>query len=185
MTETISNTYIGIDERWDARALRRPLGAEAVISAWTTDAFLDVQADELASRYDTDPDDLHDLLHGVRSHLREAALTSAASPLMSEAAAVVGNLDHLVTAASTDAELAAYAAAAEAGAGGPIDGLLTELTMLRNAERASRVFVADNVTVTGVWPYSVRTSDADGRVTTRYRDGTDHAPRIGSLHAEA
>lgn len=142
MTETITSSYLGIDERWDARGLPRPLGAEVVISAWTTDADLDGQADALAAVYATDADDLHDLLHALRSHLRDAAMTTAASPLVTEAVAVTSNMDHLITHATTDAELGAYADAAEAGAGGPIKGLLEELTVLRNAERADRVFVA-------------------------------------------
>ena len=136
--------YIDIDSRWDARALPRAAGAEAVISAWTTDEVLDQQADALAEVYATDADDLHDLLHGVRSHLRVAALDAATPSLMSEAVAIVDNLNHLVTADTTDAELAAYADAAEAGNGGPVDGLLAELVRLRDGERDDRrVFVAE------------------------------------------
>lgn len=142
MTETITSTYFNVDERWDARGLPRATGAEAVISAWTTDTFLDVQADELAARYDTDADDLHDLLHAVRTHLRVAALDAAMPSLMTEAVGVVGNLDHLVTHATTDAELRTLAGAAEAGAGGPIPELLAELHRLRDGEREDRLFVA-------------------------------------------
>lgn len=138
----------------------------------------DDQADSLAAVYCTGADDLHDLLHGVRSHLRVAALDAATSCSMSEAAAVVSNMDHLVDHTTTDEQLVAYADAAEAGNGGPVDGLLEELTVLRNAERGERVFVADDVTVTGVWPYRVRISHADGRVTTRYLDRVDNVPQI-------
>lgn len=169
MTETITTNYIGVDSRWDARALPRPLGAEAVISAWTTDAFLDVQADELAARYGTDADDLHDVFHALRSHLRVAALDAWSTSSMSEAATIVGNMAYLINADSTDEQLRAYADAAEAGSGGPVNGLVEELTRLRDRERADRVFVAegDAVRVTDVRPYSVRTSHVDARVTTR------------------
>lgn len=143
MTETIMSAYVNIDERWDARGLPHAFDAETTISAWTANDDLDVQADKLAARYYTDADDLHDLLHALRSHLRAAALTAAASPLVTEAAAIVGNLDHLVTADTSDAELTAYADAAEAGAGGPVPDLLAELHRLRDGERASRVFVGE------------------------------------------
>lgn len=143
MTETITSSYLGIDEHWDARQLPRPLSAEAVISAWSTDEELDAQADALAAVYATDADDLHDLFHAVRTHLRTAALATAASPLTSEAVAVTSNMDHLITHATTDTELAAYASAAEAGAGGPVPDLLAELHRLRDAEREDRLFVAE------------------------------------------
>lgn len=139
------NDYLNVDNRWNARALPHFERSAVTISAWTTDAELDDQADDLAARYGTDADDLHDLFHAVRTHLRVAALDlvdRAASSLMSEAAAVVGNMDHLINADSTDVELRAYAAAAEAGAGGPVDGLLEELTRLRDSERDDRLFVA-------------------------------------------
>jgi hypothetical protein len=143
MTETITANYIGVDERWDARQLPHAFDAETTISAWTTDDDLDEQANALAAVYATDGDDLHDLLHALRSHLRVAALDAASPSPMTEAVAIVGSLDHLISADSTDAELSAYAAAAEAGAGGPVPDLLAELTVLRDAERADRVFVAD------------------------------------------
>lgn len=142
MTETITANYIGVDERWDAQAPTYITDSETTISAWTNDDDLDSQADELAARYNTDADDLHDLLHAVRTHLRVAALDARASPLVSEAVAIVGSLDHLISADSTDAELSAYAAA-EAGAGGPVPDLLAELHRLRDAERADRVFVGE------------------------------------------
>lgn len=142
MIETITSAYFNVDERWDARALPHFDRSAVIISAWSTDEELDDQADALAAKYSTDADDLHDLLHGVRTHLRAAALGATSPSLVTEAVAVVGNLDHLVTAASTDAELRTLAEAAEAGAGGPVPDLLAELHRLRDAERADRVFVA-------------------------------------------
>ncbi|MFT8179771.1 hypothetical protein ACLXNF_19520 [Mycobacteroides chelonae] len=139
MTETFTTSYIDIDSRWDARALPRAFESEATISAWTTDEDLDAQADSLAVVYATDADDLHDLLHGVRTHLRAAALAAAASPLVTVAVVVTSNMDHLIDADTTDAELRTLADAAEAGAGGPIPELLEELVRLRDAERVVEV----------------------------------------------
>ncbi len=142
MTETITSSYLGVDERWDACALPWRLGAEATISAWTSDADLDQQADELAARYNTDGDDLHDLLHSVRTHLRVAALAAATPSLMTEAVVVTSNMDHLIDADTTDEQLRTLTDAAEAGAGGPVPDLLAELHRLRDGERENRLFVA-------------------------------------------
>lgn len=63
-----------VGERWNAACLPPVLEADTAISAWTTDAELDEQADTLSALYGTDAGDLHDLLHAVRSYFRDAAL---------------------------------------------------------------------------------------------------------------
>ena len=151
MTET---NYIDTEDAWDARQLPFTEEAAPIISAWTSDEEIAAQAAEFSAIYGNEYE-LDTSLRLFRAELRAAALATTASPLMTEAVAVVDNLNHLVTADTTDAELRTLTDAAEAG--GPIPELLEELTRLRDSERDERVFVAG----TGAG-----------------------APRVGSLHEQ-
>lgn len=141
MTET---NYIEIEDAWDERQLPRVVESGVIVSVWMTDAEIAGQAAQLShvygNEFETDT-----AIRLFRAQLRAAALEHADRPvetLMTEAATIVGNMAYLITADSTDAELRAYADAAEAGAGGPIPELLEELMRSRDAERDARVFVA-------------------------------------------
>jgi len=138
------NDYLETENRWDETGLPRVYESAVIVSAWMTDAEIAGQAAQLSSVYGNEFE-IDMALRLCRSQLRSAALEHADRPeqtLMTEAAAVVSNMDHLIHADTSHAQLHAYAAAAEAGAGGPIPELLEELTRLRDGERASRVFVA-------------------------------------------
>lgn len=155
MTET---NYIDTEDAWGERRLPRVVESAVIVSAWMSDAEIAGQAAQLSTVYGNEFE-TDTCMRLFRAQLREAALATAERPvetLMTEAVAVVGNMEHLIDADTSDAELRAYAAAAEAGAGGPIDGLLQELVQLRDAERSDRRFVAGA-----------------------------GAPRIGNLHGEA
>ncbi|CPR69988.1 hypothetical protein [Mycobacteroides abscessus] len=133
--------YIDTENKWDETGLPRVYESGVLVSAWMSDAEIAGQAATLTAVYGNEFE-IDMALRLFRAQLREAAMSIAAETLMSEAAAVVGNMDHLINADSTDAELRAYASAAEAGAGGPVDGLLEELVRLRDSERDDRLFVA-------------------------------------------
>ncbi|WP_078321670.1 hypothetical protein [Mycobacteroides chelonae] len=132
---------IDVEDAWAERDLPRVYESGVIVSAWMTDAEIAGQAAALASVYGNEFE-TDTAIRLFRAQLRSAALATAASPLTSEVATIVGNMAYLVTADSTDAELRAYADAAEAGAGGPIPELYEELVRLRDAERDDRVFVA-------------------------------------------
>lgn len=80
--------------------------------------------------------DLRDVRDRERAAVRPKTLTD-------EEIAVQSVLDlgvaELITHATTDAEIAAYVIAAEAGAGGPVFGLAEELRVRRDAEAAERL----------------------------------------------
>ncbi|SHP27790.1 Uncharacterised protein [Mycobacteroides abscessus subsp. abscessus] len=138
---TAEFNYIDVEDAWAERRLPRVFESGVIVSAWMTDAEIAEQAAALASVYGNEYE-VDTAIRLFRAQLRSAALATAASPLTSEAATIVGNMTHLITHATTDSELAAYADAAESGAGGPVDGLYEELVQLRDAERDDRVFVA-------------------------------------------
>lgn len=134
--------YIDTEDAWAERNLARVVESAVIVSAWMTDAEIAGQAAALTAVYGNEFE-VDTALRLFRAQLRSAALATAASPLTSEAATIVGNMTHLIRHDTTDDQLAAYAAAAEAGAGGPVDGLLEELVRLRDSEREQRVFVAE------------------------------------------
>ncbi|WP_131822769.1 hypothetical protein [Mycobacteroides chelonae] len=152
MTET---NYIDTEDAWGERRLPRVYESGVIVSAWMTDAEIAGQAAQLSRVYGNQYE-VDTAIRLFRAQLREAAMTAAVDE-MTEAETVAYNMAHLIRHDTCDAELTAYAAAAEAGAGGPIDGLREELAVLREADRAARVFVAKS----GV------------------------APRITNLHGEA
>lgn len=70
MTETITTA----DERWVPHAESYVEDSELTIGAWSTDEELDEQVAAAAHVYGADTGDLHDLLHAVRSYLRDAVV---------------------------------------------------------------------------------------------------------------
>ncbi|MBF9519515.1 hypothetical protein [Mycobacteroides chelonae] len=135
---------IDVENAWAERNLPRVFESAVTVSAWMTDGEIAGQSAALSAVYGNQYE-VDTAMRLFRAQLREAALTTGERPerpLMTEAVAVVGNMDYLVDADTSDAELRAYAAAAEAGAGGPIPELLDELVRLRDAERSERRFVA-------------------------------------------
>ncbi|WP_017205583.1 hypothetical protein [Mycobacteroides abscessus] len=72
MTETTE--LITIDARWAPYAERYIEDSELTIGAWSTDEELDAQVAAVANVYSADSGDLHDLLHAVRSYLRDAVV---------------------------------------------------------------------------------------------------------------
>ncbi|WP_458317934.1 hypothetical protein [Mycolicibacterium brisbanense] len=134
--------YIDTENKWDQTGLPRVYESGVLVSAWMTDAEIAGQAATLTAVYGNEFE-IDMALRLFRAQLRAAALDTATETLVTEAATIVGNMTHLITHATTDSELAAYADAAESGAGGPVDGLYEELVRLRDSEREQRVFVAE------------------------------------------
>lgn len=142
---TAEFNYIDTENKWDETGLPRVYESGVLVSAWMSDAEIAGQAATLTAVYGNEFE-IDMALRLFRAQLRAAALEHAERPvetLMTEAVAVVDNLNHLVTADTTDEQLRTYADAAEAGAGGPIPELLDELVRLRDSEREARVFVAE------------------------------------------
>lgn len=146
--------YIDTENKWDETGLPRVVESGVIVSAWMTDAEIAGQAAQLSRVYGNQSE-VDTAIRLFRAQLREAAMTAAADE-MTEAETVAYNMAHLIRHDTCDTELRALAAAAEAGAGGPVDGLLEELAVLRESDRVARVFVAGA-----------------------------GAPRIGKLHDEA
>lgn len=135
---------IDVENAWAERRLPRVVESAVIVSAWMTDGEIAGQSAALSAVYGNQYE-VDTALRLFRAQLRAAALVTAERPeplAMTEAVAVTANMAHLVDADTSDAELRRLRDAAESGAGGPIEGLLEELTTLRNAERADRVFVA-------------------------------------------
>lgn len=132
MTENYSDT----ETRWAERQLPFVEDPAPIISAWTTDEEIAIQAVEFepvyGDRYATDTQ-----LRLFRSQLRSAAMAQAAvagNRVLIQSVLDAG-VDELVTAEATDEELSTIVTAAEAGYGKPIPGLRRELELLREAER--------------------------------------------------
>lgn len=82
--------------------------------------------------------DLRDVRDRARAAVRPKTLTD--EELLVRSVMDLG-LAELITHSTTDAEITAYVTAAEAGAGGPVFGLVEELHLLRDAEAAEQLRV--------------------------------------------
>lgn len=132
--------YIDTENKWDETGLPRVVESGVIISAWMSDAEIAGQAAQLSRVYGNEFE-VDTAMRLFRAQHREAAMTAAADE-MTETETVAYNMAHLIRHDTTDEQLRAFAAAAEAGAGGPIPELLAELYRLRDRERDERVFVA-------------------------------------------
>lgn len=131
----MSENYTEIENRWAANPAPFVEAAAPIVSAWTTDEEIAIQAAEFESVYG-DRYDLDTELRLFRSRLRNAAMAQAAAGNRVLIQSVLdGGVDELVTASTTDADLDVLVTAAEAGYGSAIPGLRRELELLREAER--------------------------------------------------
>lgn len=130
------------DSQWELRGFTDPypdLPAPVLtVTPWSEDLDLWETVAELEAAYPgVDRDVLAGMLRDLRWHLREA-VTAEAATRTGDQIVVRSVLDNgvgeLITHATTDAEIAAYVVAAEAGSGGPLPGLREELIRLRDAE---------------------------------------------------
>lgn len=132
MTENLTD----IENRWTERQLPFVEDPAPIISAWTTDEEIAIQAAEFepvyGDRYALDTE-----LRLFRSRLRNAAMAQAdaAGNRVLIQSVLDAGVDELVTASTTDADLDVLVTAAEAGHGKAIPGLRRELELLREAER--------------------------------------------------
>lgn len=132
------------DSQWELRGFTDPypdLPAPVLtVTPWSEDLDLWETVAELEAAYPgVDRGVLAGMLRDLRWELRKA-VTKESAARTGDQIAVRSVLDNgvgeLITHATTDAEIAAYVTAAEAGAGGPIRGLHAELIRRRDAEFA-------------------------------------------------
>ncbi|WP_078315371.1 hypothetical protein [Mycobacterium sp. D16Q16] len=122
-----------IDERWYEDPAPFVPDAEVTLSAWTHDENLSQMCGALAGEVYAGLD-VYELLAALRSQLRAGAM--ALRDAQEEVArSVVGQIDHLVNADTTDEQLDMLTAVAGAGHGETIPGLRVELGRLRDRER--------------------------------------------------